>query len=147
MKEDLEKDIKRRAAEVLKECKISVNKLAGAYGISQTTLNDQINGTSKISAATLVALADFRKDLSAEWLLRGVGEMLIMDAEKHVNDTPTTRKRHDNEPERLPDNSGEIDALRETIATQRITIQSLLEQIDLLKKGDSSAQLHSARVG
>ena len=56
---EAERAIKERVVQVLSECKISVNKLAMACEISQTTLNDQINGNSKISAATLLALADF----------------------------------------------------------------------------------------
>lgn len=72
---EVEKDVKQRVLQVLDECKISVNKLASSFGANTRTLNDQINGDSKISAATLIALADFRQDLSAEWLLRGEGEM------------------------------------------------------------------------
>ena len=109
--------------------------------------NGYVKNVKSIGSDKLISMHEAYPNLSINWLLFGEGEMLITDAEKHVNDTPTTRKRHDNDPERLPDNSGEVEALRETIATQKITIQSLLEQIDLLKKGDSSAQLHSARVG
>ena len=143
----METDVRQRMQLALREKQATINSFAVKHEQNQSKMNKQINGDTTISVNTILLLLDDYPDISAEWLLRGVGEMLIMDAEKHVNDTPTTRKRHDNEPERLPDNSGEIDALRETIATQRITIQSLLEQIDLLKKGDSSAQLHSARVG
>ena len=70
-----ENSVKERVIAVLKDCKISVNKLSSAIGIRQTTLNDQINGNSKIATATLIGLANFRQDISAEWLLRGIGSM------------------------------------------------------------------------
>ena len=76
---EAENAIKKRVLDAINDSGISVNKLAASLGISQTTLNDQIRGSSKISAATLVSLANFRPELSAEWLLRGVGTMYLSD--------------------------------------------------------------------
>ena len=75
---ELELSLKQRVQELVKrDYKASVNKLAGALGIRQTTLNDQINGDSKISAATILSILHTRPDISAEWLLRGVGDKTI----------------------------------------------------------------------
>lgn len=73
----MEKRIKERAKQALKELDISVASVAKFRGLSDRTLLDQINGSSKIGAATLEALLAYRPDLSAEWLLRGTGEMLV----------------------------------------------------------------------
>lgn len=73
----MEKRIKERAKQALKELEISVASVAKFRGLSDRTLLDQINGSSKIGAATLEALLAYRPDLSAEWLLRGAGDMLI----------------------------------------------------------------------
>lgn len=118
---DAEKVVKQRVAEVFKECKISVNALAKAIGISQTTLNDQINGSSKISAATLLSLADFRPDVSAEWLLRGTGEMTA-------------------------ELSGTEAELRDIIRRQQREIDGLYERIAELKGGSIAASTKIADI-
>ncbi len=74
-----ETEVKNRVIYALNENKISVNRLATSSGISTRTLNDQVNGNSKISASTLVALANYCQNVSAEWLLRGTGEMYLTE--------------------------------------------------------------------
>lgn len=70
----LEQELKQRVADIVKsDYKSSVNKFAAELGLRQTTLNDQINGKGKISACTLLAILSVRPDISAEWLLRGIG--------------------------------------------------------------------------
>ena len=118
---DAEKLIKQRVLDALNECKVSVNKLAASFGARQTTLNDQINGSSKISAATLLALAEFCPDVSAEWLLRGNGDMLISQPQ---HETHTRDIRDDNEV---------IAALNRTIEIQEREIAGLYERIKELK--------------
>lgn len=73
--------IKQRVQQVFAECKITVNRFAILSGLNQKTINDQINGTAKIGAVTLSALLAYRPDLSAEWLLRGTGDMLNKQAD------------------------------------------------------------------
>lgn len=73
---EMENAIKQRVQMVFAEFKITVNRFALQCGLNQKTINDQINGTAKIGAVTLLALLTYRPDLSAEWLLRGVGDMI-----------------------------------------------------------------------
>lgn len=77
--------IKQRVQQVFAECKITVNRFAILSGLNQKTINDQINGTAKIGAVTLSALLAYRPDLSAEWLLRGTGDMLITNKPTEIN--------------------------------------------------------------
>ena len=109
---EAERVIKQRVLDALNECKVSVNKLAASFEARQTTLNDQINGSSKISAATLIALADFCPDISAEWLLRGTGEML--------SNTAT---------------SPDVAELKDQLRRKDREIDGLYERIEELKRG------------
>lgn len=120
MKQDeAEKAIKQRVIQVLEACKISVNKLAVASNISPRTLNDQINGDSKISAASLLALADFRRDISAEWLLRGEGDMF-----KHEPDTRQIRDDSERKTD-LPYSNYENALLKEMAEQRSVFIEQL----------------------
>ena len=74
-KADLEQALKQRVIEIVQsDYKSSVNKFAAVLGLRQTTLNDQINGNGKISATTILSILQVRPDISAEWLLRGIGD-------------------------------------------------------------------------
>lgn len=102
----MEKRIKERAKQALKELEISVNELANFRQLTRSTINDQFNGNSKIGAAALEALLAYRPDLSAEWLLRGTGEMLISSIvptegqpreHRENTDTSTSSCNHEND--------------------------------------------------
>lgn len=68
-------DINQRIRKVLKDKDLSVAAFNREAGIEQTTLNRQLNGGSKVSVGTIKAFLHRFKDVSAEWLLRGVGDM------------------------------------------------------------------------
>lgn len=84
----MENDIKMRVQRAMKELEISVNALSNFRQLTRSTVNDQINGASKIGASTLEALLEYRPDLSAEWLLRGVGDMLTTTQTANGNVAP-----------------------------------------------------------
>lgn len=67
-------DINQRIRKVLKDKDLSVAAFSREAGIEQTTLNRQLNGGSKVSVGTIKAFLHRFKDISAEWLLRGVGD-------------------------------------------------------------------------
>ena len=56
---------------------MSVTSLGKKIGVPQATLNSQIRGDRALSLLTISALLDYFPDVSAEWLLRGKGEMLL----------------------------------------------------------------------
>lgn len=68
-------DINQRIRKVLKDKDLSVAAFSREAGIEQTALNRQLNGGSKVSVGTIKAFLLKFKDVSAEWLLRGVGDM------------------------------------------------------------------------
>lgn len=68
-------DINQRIRKVLKDKDLSVAAFSREAGIEQTALNRLLNGGSKVSVGTIKAFLLKFKDVSAEWLLRGVGDM------------------------------------------------------------------------
>lgn len=72
----MESAINKRIMTLLKQKGISITALSKAINIPQATLNRQISGNSSITANTIESILTYFEDLSAEWLLRGKGEML-----------------------------------------------------------------------
>ena len=56
---------------------MSVTGISKAINIPQATLYKQIAGESAMTLKTLSVLLDYFEDVSAEWLLRGKGEMKL----------------------------------------------------------------------
>lgn len=77
----MENEIKKRVKEAVKALGISVASIAKFRGLNERTVLDQINGNSKIGAATLESLLAYNPNISAEWLMRGDGEMFIVPTE------------------------------------------------------------------
>lgn len=73
----MENTINKRIKDVFASKGYSVLKLATEYGVAQSTLNAQISGKSAMAASTIVLVLSAFPDVSAEWLLRGTGSMVI----------------------------------------------------------------------
>lgn len=71
-------DINQRIRKVLKDKDLSVAAFSREAGIEQTALNRQLNGGSKVSVGTIKAFLLKFKDVSAEWLLRGVAAVRLV---------------------------------------------------------------------
>lgn len=54
----------------------SVNNFAKLIGMSQTTVNGIMLGSRGVSVDIIIAVLTAFPDISAEWLMRGEGEML-----------------------------------------------------------------------
>ena len=54
---------------------IAVNSLAKQINVAQATLNPQLRGDRTLAANIVVKILEAFPDISAEWLLRGEGEM------------------------------------------------------------------------
>lgn len=117
----MEKRIKERAKQALKELEISVNELANFRQLTRSTINDQFNGNSKIGAAALEALLAYRPDLSAEWLLRGTGEMLISSV------VPTHRENTD---QIVDANKKVLEQIQELAAAQKEAYAAAINEKD-----------------
>ena len=73
----MEEDLRVRFKEVLSFYKSNINQLSKGDKAMQVRLSRQINNGATITFETVSNILDTSPDVSAEWLLRGKGEMLI----------------------------------------------------------------------
>lgn len=106
-----------RIKEVIAYYKLTDRAFAIKCGIKQNTLSRQLNGVSEISVPTINAILDNYDDISAEWLLRGKGEMLI-----------SANQSKDENTERISRLVDTIATLQGTINEQSKTIQAIQEK-------------------
>lgn len=108
--------------EVLESKNITPNALADKLGMYQQTISKQLkdNG-SGVSLTTIVGILELFPDLSAEWLLRGEGEM-------EKGERKVTK-------EYVPVQDTElVDALRDHIATLKEANAALKAENEQLKR-------------
>lgn len=73
----METTIIQRIKKLIDANNMSITSLSKKINIVQTTLNRQLNGdTSSIPIGTIEAILHYFPEISAEWLLRGEGEMM-----------------------------------------------------------------------
>ena len=75
----MENAIRQRIKDVLNAHNSNPNKLAGNDANFQNRLSRQINQGATISCDTLIRVLMAFPDVSAEWMLRGNGEMMFTD--------------------------------------------------------------------
>nr|DAH67300.1 MAG TPA: Transcriptional regulator motif, XRE transcription factor.88A [Caudoviricetes sp.] len=71
----MEITIYQRVKSVLEDKSISVNALSKQINVAQATLNPQLRGDRTLAANIVAKILDAFPDVSAEWLMRGVGTM------------------------------------------------------------------------
>lgn len=81
----MEKTIYQRVKCVLEDKSISVNALSKQINVAQATLNPQLRGDRTLAANIVEKILEAFPDVSAEWLMRGVGTMYHKDG---VDDSP-----------------------------------------------------------
>lgn len=95
----MEVSVFQRIMMILEDKQVSVNALSKLIEMSQTTLNTQLKGERALSANVVAKVLSVFPDVSAEWLMRGVGTMYIkedigysssMVAEAPCHDEPKT---------------------------------------------------------
>ena len=73
----METTIYQRVKLVLEDKSISVNALSKQINVAQATLNPQLRGDRTLAANIVAKILTAFPDVSAEWLMRGVGTMYI----------------------------------------------------------------------
>lgn len=68
-------EVRIRINSVLRERKITENSVAAGDSAAQSRLNSQLSHGKKLTLDTILRILDACPDVSAEWLLRGAGEM------------------------------------------------------------------------
>ena len=75
----MEIDVKQRMKLIMKEFNTNPTQLSLQFEVNQKTLNSHINGETAVSLSTILLILEAFPNLSAEWLLRGKGEMIIQN--------------------------------------------------------------------
>lgn len=99
---------------------LSTRAFALRCGLRQNTLSNQLNGIRELSLSTIMAILESFPEISAEWLMRGVGEM-INKPSSGLNSEQILR---------LADT---IAMMQETLNEKQDTIASLSERIKQLE--------------
>lgn len=71
--------VTERIRKIIASKGLNVSRLAKMIGIPQVTLNNQMLRRRSISLDTIDAILTSFEDISAEWLIRGTGNMYITD--------------------------------------------------------------------
>lgn len=105
-----------RIKELIEHSGLSARAFALKCGIKDNTFSNQLNGVRDVSLNTITSILLTFENISAEWLMRGKGEMLL------TSEQPTAS----NESDRLI-------KLIDTIAFQQDTINNLQRRINELE--------------
>lgn len=68
--------VKDRILHIITHYSLSVKKFAEILGMPQTTVNGYVTGTREPKMDFVIAIINRFENISAEWLMRGNGEML-----------------------------------------------------------------------
>lgn len=71
--------IYQRVKCILEDKSISVNALSKQINVAQATLNPQLRGDRTLAANIVEKILEAFPDVSAEWLMRGVGTMYLKE--------------------------------------------------------------------
>lgn len=106
-------DTLQRLKEILSYSGLSVRAFSIKCGINQPTLDKQLKSLRGLSLETVLCVLDAFPEISADWFMRGTGDMII---DKNPNSAEVER----------------INKLVDTIATLQDTINSKNEAIAAL---------------
>ena len=143
--EDYNKALKERIMALLKERDVSRNKLAMDSGMKQKTVNNQLSDgiiekdKAKVSLEVVMALLNRFPDISADWLLRGVGPQSVLplgssmpsagggsinnNNNTTVNDTEAVRyivRQLEEKDRQLEEKDKQIDRLMQLLERQKV---------------------------
>lgn len=91
----IENALTERFKELISAKNASVLDFSRLIGVAQTTLNSQLSSTKGISSNVILLTLDTFPDVSAEWLLRGKGEMLIASSQEQKKEVTPEGLFHD----------------------------------------------------
>lgn len=121
--------VRTRINAVLKEKKITENSVAAGDSATQSRLNSQLSHGKRITLDTVLRVLDACPDVSADWLLRGSGDMYKANGITGANSV--TGRNATVIGQQQSKSLLSEDFIREIIAEKDRQIQTLLE---ILKK-------------
>lgn len=102
------------------ECKSkSVREFSMLINVKQVTLNQQITETRGLSLDIVTAILNSFEDISAEWLMRGKGEMFLSEKSEETASSEEKNEELQFLRERIISLEAENKVLREVAGLQR----------------------------
>lgn len=123
-----------RIKDIIAHYGLSTRAFAIKCGLKDNTFSNQLNGIRELSLATVNAILLSNEEISAEWLLRGKGDMLIQKEETELG------------VEKLKSIVYTIANLQDEINKKTVLTQSLLEE-NLKLKGELAMLKNERNVG
>ena len=111
-----------RIKNVIAYSNLSIRAFAIKIGVNQPTLDRMIKGINALNLNCVIGILSAFPEISSEWLMRGVGEMLLSD---------TPKKEDVEKMERLVDT---ITILQSALNEKSKTIQALEQEVIRLSK-------------
>lgn len=131
----MEDGVTQRVREFLESIHLTVNGLSRVINIGQPTLSKQMKeGGCGVSLTTIVLLLGAYPDLSAEWLLRGEGDMKKGEEWKVTQFIPVQ-------------NNELVDALKDHIASLKAENEHLRKDIEEYKREKSGQAMAASGYG
>lgn len=83
----------QRVKEYIAENKLSKSAFASSINMEQTTVNNQLIGKRGLSIDLILSFLNSYPEISAEWLLRGKGEMYLQSGDVKTEDLQFLREK------------------------------------------------------
>ncbi len=123
----------QRLAKFRENTGLSMNAFVDSIGMEYVTVLNQFNGKRGLSLDTILSTLSAYSELSADWLLRDRGDMLIS---KYDNSPESIKLKYDERLESLLDT---IKVLQDTINMKNATIDDLKAELALYKNQTKEA--------
>lgn len=91
----MELPINQRIMEFLDAKHISVNAISKEICVAQSTLNTQLKGQAALSTRIVGKILSCYPDLSAEWLMRGKGDMFAQESKTESDGTDVWKAKYE----------------------------------------------------
>lgn len=115
----MESAIKQRIQAVLQRFDSNPTQFAKAYNLNQKTVHNQINADTQLSASIILLILEYYPTISAEWLLRGKGEMFLSEKSEETASPEEKNEELQFLRERIISLEAENKVLREVAGLQR----------------------------
>lgn len=125
-RKDLKQDVFNRLVMFKDHAGMNLNAFSARIGMEQSTLHYQFHGKRALSLDTIINTLAAYEELSAEWLLRGKGEMQVVESSEE-----DVELKADNRLDALVDT---IALLQETIKMKNATIDALQAELAQYKR-------------
>lgn len=126
----MEEIVRQRFKALLATRGLTINKVATLCNIPQSNVQKQLNGDTSISLKTIMAILNGIPDLSAEWLLRGNGDMF------QSFEATTQKTQNKSLVERIADllpTCGDEDFYEGQLEEKDKTIRNLIKRLNTLE--------------